>query len=376
MADQPNAHSPRSATRSRAGLSRRAFLAAATRVSAGFAAAGAVIPRRLASAQGAGQVIVRALGGAHLAAVDKAIFKPFTEATGIQVVPVPSVAAQVLAQVQAGRAQLDVLDVGEVSMMYLEKNGALEPIPYDRFKLTNPQDIYPAMRRPRMLGNVYAATVLVYNPQVFKPGSHPRSWADFWNAEKFPGPRTLADAKTGSGAEMEFALLADGAPMNKLYPVDLDRAFNSLTRIKPHIVKWWETGPMSSELLERKEVVLGGLWNGRAQDLIDKGAPLAIEWNQAKRLRQFYGLVKGAPNRENAVKFLDFALQPKIQAEVTRYIAYGPTNRQAHQYVRPEDAVKLPSTPAHFDVGFDQDGDWWAENLPKVTERWQTWVLR
>ena len=133
---------------------------------------------------------------------------------------------------------------------------------------------------------------------------------------------------------------------------------------------------MSSELLERKEVVLGGLWNGRAQDLIDKGAPLAIEWNQAKRLRQFYGIVKGAPNRENAVKFLDFALQPKVQAEVTKYIAYGPTNRQAHQYVRPEDAVKLPSTPAYFANGFDQDGEWWAENLPKVTERWQTWVLR
>jgi putative spermidine/putrescine transport system substrate-binding protein len=356
-------------------VTRRRFLSTATRIGAGLAAAGAVIPTRRASAQG-GQVIVRALGGAHLAAVDKAIFKPFTEATGIQVVPVPSVAAQVLAMVQAGRAQLDILDIGEVSTMYLEKNGALEPIPYDRFKLTNPQDIDAAMRRPRMVGNVYAATALVYNPQVFKPGAHPRSWADFWNVEKFPGPRTLADAKTGSAAELEFALLADGVPMNKLYPIDIDRAFNSLSRIKPHIVKWWETGPMSSELLERKEVVLGGLWNGRAQDLIDKGAPLAIEWNQAKRLRQFYSIVKGAPNRDNAVRFLDFALQPKVQAEVTRYIGYGPTNRQAHQYVRPEDAAKLPSTPAHFDKGFDQDGEWWAENLPKVTERWQTWVLR
>lgn len=356
-------------------VTRRRFLSTATRIGAGLAVAHAVSPKRTASAQGGGQVIVRALGGAHLAAVDKAIFKPFTEATGIQVVPVPSVAAQVLAMVQAGRAQLDVLDIGEVSMMFLEKNGALEPIPYERFKLTNPQDIDTAMRRLRMVGNVYAATALVYNSQVFKMGAHPRSWADFWNVEKYPGPRTLADAKTGSAAELEFALLADGVPMNKLYPIDIDRAFTSLSRIKPHIVKWWETGPMSSELLERKEVVLGGLWNGRAQDLIDKGAPLAIEWNQAKRLRQFYAIVKGAPNRDNAVKFLDFALQPKVQAEVTKYIGYGPTNRQAHQYVRPEDAVKLPSTPAHFGSGFDQDGEWWAENLSKVTERWQTWVL-
>ena len=65
-----------------------------------------------------------------------------------------------------------------------------------------------------------------------------------------------------------------------------------------------------------------------------------------------------------------------LRSAVTKYIAYGPTNRQAHQYVRPEDAVKLPSTPAYFANGFDQDGEWWAENLPKVTERWQTWVLQ
>jgi putative spermidine/putrescine transport system substrate-binding protein len=359
-----------------AAVTRRRFLATTTGLVA-LAAAGAPSRVRPVSAQAGsgGQVIVRALGGNHLAAVEKAIFKPFTEATGIKVVPVPSVAAQVLAQVQAGRAQVDVLDIGEVSTMFLEKNGALEPIPYDQFKLTNPQDLDAPMRRPSMLGNIYAATVLVYNTQAFKAGTQPKSWAEFWDAEKFPGPRTLADAKTGSAAELEFALLADGVPAAQLYPIDVERAFQSLSRIKRHIVKWWQTGPMSSELLERKEVVLGGIWNGRVQDLIDKGAPLAIEWNQAKRLRQFYSIVKGAPNRANAARFLDFALQPKVQAELTRYVAYGPANRQAHQYVRPEDARKLPSTPAHFAAGFDQDGVWWSENLEKVNERWQSWIL-
>jgi putative spermidine/putrescine transport system substrate-binding protein len=83
-------------------------MSTATRIGAGLAAARTLGHRTTAAAQGSGgQVIVRALGGAHLAAVDKAIFKPFTEATGIQVVPVPSIAAHVLAMVQAGRAQLE-----------------------------------------------------------------------------------------------------------------------------------------------------------------------------------------------------------------------------------------------------------------------------
>ncbi len=57
----------------------------------------------------------------------------------------------------------------------------------------------------------------------------------------FPGPRTLADQKAG-GAELEFALLADGVPKDKLYPIDVQRALKSLDRIKKNVVKWWDTG--------------------------------------------------------------------------------------------------------------------------------------
>ena len=35
------------------------------------------------------------------------------------------------------------------------------------------------------------------------------------------------------------ALVADGVPKDKLYPLDLDRAFKKLDEIKPHIKVWW-----------------------------------------------------------------------------------------------------------------------------------------
>ncbi len=60
-------------------------MSTAARIGAGLAAARTLGHRTTAGAQwSGGQVIVRALGGAHLAAVEKAIFKPFTEATGIK----------------------------------------------------------------------------------------------------------------------------------------------------------------------------------------------------------------------------------------------------------------------------------------------------
>ena len=325
--------------------------------------------------QGTGQVVVRGLGGAYQEAMEAAIYKPFTEATGVKVAVQPSTAAQIRAMVEARRVQIDVVDLVDVPMMTLDRIGALAPIDYGAMKLTNPSDVQASVRHPNMVGNLYFATVLTYNTEVFKPGAHPRSWTEFWDLKRFPGPRTLADQKSGA-AELEFALLADGVPREKLYPIDLDRAFASLDRIKASVIKWWDTGAVSAQLLERKEAVIGGLWNGRAQALVDKGAPLAIEWNQAKQQVQYWGVIKDAPNAVNAQRFIDFALQPKVQAELTRYIAYGPTNTKAFAFVRPEDLGKLPSSPKHYPATFEQDTRWWVDNLAKVGERWQSWVLQ
>jgi len=321
-----------------------------------------------------GKVIIRSLGGAYQEAEKKAIFDPFTAATGIEVVPVPVTAAQVLAMVRTGSVQLDVLDIGETIALSLDKAKALSPIDYGKFKLTNPQDVDSAIRRPTMVGNIYFATVLGYSKKQFASG-HPQTWRDFWNVEKFPGPRSLDSIESG-GLPLEFALLADGVPMNAIYPIDVTRAFDSLSRIRSHVVKWWTTGAESAELIESAQVVAMDIWNGRIQGPIDKGAPLAIEWNQAMRLKQFWAIVKGAPNSENALRFIDFALQPKPQAELARYIPYGPTNKKAFQYVSAADAANLVSSPQHFARSFDENAYWWAGHLDEVTKLWEKWRLQ
>jgi putative spermidine/putrescine transport system substrate-binding protein len=352
-------------------LSRRRFLK--TTAATGLAVGAGSLGMPAVRAAG-GQVVVRGLGGAYQDAMAAAIYKPFTAATGVEVVVQPATAAQVRAMVEAKRVSMDVIDLVDIALFSLDKIGALEPIDYASMSFSNPDDLQPTVRRPNMAGNLYFATVLTYNTEVFKPDTHPRSWAEFWNTTKFAGARTLADQKSGA-AEFEFALLADGVARDKLYPIDLDRAFASLDKIKGSVVKWWDTGAVSAELLERKEAVVGGIWNGRAQALIDKGAPLAIEWNEAKQQVQYWGIVKGAPNAANAQKFIDFALQPKVQGELTRYIAYGPTNKKAFEFVRDDDRAKLPSLPEHFAQSFEQDPEWWLANLSGVGQRWQSWVL-
>jgi len=331
-----------------------------------------VWPRR---ASAAGKIVLRTIGGAYEEAVVKAIVEPFTKATGIEVVKVPATLGKLLAMFESGNMELDVVDAGELGMISLSQKGALERINYKGWKLANPDDMDPLVRRDEMVGDIYFSSVLGYNTQSFPTGKQPRSWAEFWDLKKFAGSRMLADLASGN-IDLEFALLADGVPKDKLYPLDIERGFKSLDRVRPAIRKFWDTGALSAQMLVDKEVVLGSIWNGRLQAVADKGAPLAIEWNEASLQSQYWGVLKGAKNADNAQRFVDFACQPELQANLAKVIPYGPTNRQAFKSIPADIAARLPSSPEHRAKAFLQNGKWWADNRAKVSERWSQWLLQ
>ena len=359
----------RAGTRTR--ISRRTFLAGTAGVAVAATGPFVWIPR----AGAAGKVVIRTIGGSYEEANVKAIFEPFTKATGIEVVKIPATLGKLLAMFESGNIELDIVDAGELGVLSLSQKGALEKINYKSWKLTNPEDFDPAIRHDDMVANIYYSTVLGYNAQTFPTGKQPRSWAEFWDLKKFPGPRMLADLASGT-VDFEFALLADGVPRDKIYPIDVNRALKALDRVRPAIRKFWDTGALSAQMLADKEVVLGSIWNGRLQAVADKGAPLAIEWNEACLQTQFWSILKGAKNLENAQRFIEFACQPEIQASHAKNIPYGPTNRQAFKSISADVAARLPSSPEHKAKAFLQNGKWWADNRPMVSERWSQWLLQ
>ena len=353
------------------GVSRRRILKGA----AGLAATTTVPTAWVRRAGAAGKIVVRTIGGAYEEAVVKAILEPFTKATGIEIVKLPATLGKLLAMAESGNIELDVVDAGELGVLSLSQKGALDKIDYKSWKLTNPDDIDQVFRRDDMVCDILFSTVLGYNSQVFPTGKQPRSWAEFWDLKKFPGPRMLADLASGA-VDLEFALLADGVPKDKLYPIDIDRAFKSMDRVRSGIRKFWDTGALSAQMLADKEVVLGSIWNGRLQAVADKGAPLAIEWNEACLQTQYWAVMKGAKNAENAQRFIDFACQPEIQANVAKLIPYGQSNRLAFKSIPPDVQARLPNSPEHKAKAFLQNGKWWADNRAKVSERWSQWLLQ
>lgn len=350
-------------------VNRRTLLAGAAGAAA--AAGGPLVwVRRGRASQ---RVVVRTFGGAYEDALIKAVFEPYTKLTGVDVVRVPANSTKIYAMLDAGKIEIDLLDTGEYGALLLRQRSSLEPIDYKSFKLTDPADL--ETRDHDMTGSIYYSNVLGYHTQAFPTGKHPRSWAEFWDVARFPGPRMLADIGAGA-VELEFALLADGVPRDKLYPIDVERALRSLSRLRPSIKKFWDTGAISAQMLADKEVHAGSIWNGRIQTLIDKGAPLAIEWNEALLQVQYWAILKGSPNRDHATRLIDYAMQPQVQAQLCRLIAYGPVNRKALSQLKREELAKLPSNPEFASRAIRHNVQWWADNRQKFAERWAQWLLQ
>jgi len=322
-------------------------------------------------AQKNGEVYVRTSGGSYQEALRNGTWSAFEDKTGIRVVPVPANTSKMLAMVQAGEGGLDLIAGNEPATLTLQKAGALEKLDKSRFEITDLADVAPVT--DYYIGYSFFAEVLVYNKETF-PDRHPGSWKDFWDVETFPGPRSLQDAKA-IAPNLEFALLADGVSRENLYPIDVDRAFRKLSEIKPHIVKFFDTGALGASMIAEKTVVLTSLWANRAQVLMDKGAPLGIEWNEAMRMLEASAILKSAKNRDNAYRLLDFELSPEPQANTLPKVLLSPTNRKAFNYIDEKVAANLPTSPANRKIGFDNSGTWWVDNRAAVLERWQEFLL-
>jgi putative spermidine/putrescine transport system substrate-binding protein len=146
-------------------------------------------------------------------------------------------------------------------------------------------------RKPDWMATDVCASVLGYRIDKYKQNG-PSSWADFWNVQKFPGRRAMHKHPIDT---LEQALMADGVPMEKIYPIDMDRAFKKLDEIKQHVDVWWTGGAQSTQMLQTGEVDMLPIWNARAQVIIEAGGSVAISWNQGLYGLEGWVIPKGDP---------------------------------------------------------------------------------
>jgi putative spermidine/putrescine transport system substrate-binding protein len=251
----------------------------------------------------------------------------------------------------------------------LEPVNYLEPLNIGADEVPN---IVPGMLTPVWFGFSVFSTILAYRTDKFPGGQGPSSWAEFWDVKRFPGRRGLYKGVSGM---LEEALMADGVPASKLYPLDLDRAFKMLDKIKPHVSVWWTSGAQNTQILQSGEVAMTDTWGARAFAAIEGGAPVKMVWTEGLYSTDGWMIPKGSPKAELARKFIRFCMRPEQQAIYSNSVANAPTNQDAYKFISPDRATLLATSPENIKGLVPTDAAWWATNRDQVQERFQDWLL-
>jgi len=164
-------------------VSRRDFLKTTT---ASLAVAGGAVWTRPAAA--AGELVIVGWGGAHEESLKKAVYDPFTTATGIKIKQVSATnqLAMLKAQVQNNNPEWDIVQPGSAWLWRGAQDGLYEKLD----AVVNRGDMYaPAVHSHGIAFEVYAVDI-AYNTKRLATGSHPKNWAELWDLKRFPGRRT------------------------------------------------------------------------------------------------------------------------------------------------------------------------------------------
>src|SRR5207245_9630631 len=148
---------------------------------------------------------------------------------------------------------------------------------------------------------------------------------------------------------MALALQADGVPKDKLFPMDMNRAFRKLQQLKPSIKVFWRSGDESEQLFRNGEVAMGTLWNGRAFHLAKTMRKFKVMWEGAVYEPTYLTVVKGAPNAGNAFRYIEWvATHPDGMAKYAEKSTYDFPNPEIFKLLPPDIVKWLPSYPDNF----------------------------
>ena len=318
---------------------------------------------------------VTSWGGEYSKGQRLAFFDPFSSETGHRVVQEKwgGDIARIRAMVERNHYTTTVLDAEGEQVHQGCEQGILEEIDYARLGVS-PDDLLPHAAHRCGVGSVAWSMVFAYDPSQLR-GAKPASWKDFWDVDGFPGKRGLF---LGVETNLEIALLADGVAPGQVYDElatreGRARAFAKLDVLRPYVI-WWQAGAQAAQLLLDREVVMTSGWNGRLHSASTPERPIHLVWHGQLMYFEYWIIPRGHPNRRLAYEFIELATRPDRQAEMSRYIPYGPLHKGWMKFADPSLRERLPTSPANLPGALKVSPDYWGRYSVRLAKRFSRWL--
>lgn len=316
-------------------------------------------------------------GGALGDAERKAYWDGWEKITGWKVRNVSPSAnpPDVEAQVQSGNPQFDVFETKSGANAILEQQQnlleKLDPELFDPIFAKFPKGY---LHSPYWLEYTKSTGIVIFNKKKWPlSGKHPTDVTDLFNVKDFPGKRCFYKFLNATGT-LEYPLLADGVPRDKLFPLDVDRALKKLDAIRDDIV-WWTGGAQSVQLVLDGECDIGITWHGRAAALFAQNpdTPLGVVWKNAQVGNAPFAIVKGTQRAKAAQTALAYAFQGKQMCGLLNSLGYGvPIDESCLSDFAKNWAVTAEKIP----LVIPADNDWYLKNYNEATDKFNAWLQK
>ena len=335
------------------------------------------------------KVIVAHAAGINGNAVE-AVLKDYTAQTGIEAVGITmsdtDYGAKMQLAARTGNAEFDVA-LGVATDVYTLTKGQGIYAPLD----TSSWDaaVLKAMQDSKLIGEDYAvsqdtAALMVYSSKL--TDNPPKTWADFFDTQKYPGNRGMASGGLGVPVNVEYALIADGVAPAEVYPLDLDRAFGKLKSISANIVLW-DNAPKGIQDLVNGDTVMTWAYAPAALTAVKNGQDIKLAAPEGTAVSRQLGVAMAkAPNGSEASQaFLAWWFQPEQQAKYTELTNFGivvPSPLVLEKFT-PEQQAFMPfsgENPQNYrTIGYDfysAEGDLGQSNLSLTLDAWNQFRAR
>ena len=314
------------------------------------------------------KITVTSWGGSYHEMVQTNFVEPFTAETGIEVQLVDNGdMAKVKAQVLSNSVTWDVIDAPAAFATSGAKQDLWEELDPE---LVNMSGLVEAPNPYYMPLYLYSGGLL-WNTERHPDGQHPVDFAGFYDVEQFPGRRCM---RSLAPETLEAALVADGVAPEDLYPLDVERAFAKLDELKPHVSTFASSTPEQVSSVTQNEADFSYSYYNRVNSARQGGAALEFSFDQTNNSLDFFAIPKGSPNKEAAMRFIEFCMRPEQQKAWSLAGFYVPNRMSVLEDIRNSDqGGYLPDLGNGRNVVIDPA--WWGDNYDAVQRRYAEWMI-
>lgn len=201
----------------------------------------------------------------------------------------------------------------------------------DQTKLPNKKNLAPFFRNQQFkqinqysVPFTWGATGIFYNKK--SPTPPISSWKMFWDKRYYNQLLIMDDPREA----FAIALISLGFSPNDKNPQHIKQAYKKLTALQPNI-KLLATNAIQGLIID-EDVKLGMAWNGDIYKANSENPNITLSlpkegfaiWVDC------LAILKNAPHRENAYRFIDFLLEAENAKQAMLELGMSSTNQQAY----------------------------------------------